>query len=121
MSPPHKIAVNGRTAEMFCSDLTAGISAFQSVEHRLFSDDNDTEDNVLTGSVLLQCAKIYGPVNDVNVRWSYHWALVLQVILGHQGSIYTHHGWASYGDRPWCRDTGSPPPFFAHRTMYLLR
>ncbi|MPC41555.1 hypothetical protein E2C01_035154 [Portunus trituberculatus] len=60
--------VNSWPTEVRCSDSTTGFSGFQSVEHHVCSNDNDSQDDVLLGSVLLQCAKTYGPVGDASVQ-----------------------------------------------------
>lgn len=70
--PASAVHVNRRpTAEVSCSASTAGFSGFPTPtgEHHLSSDDDsDNQDDVLPSSVLLQCAKSYGPVDDVSVR-----------------------------------------------------
>ncbi|XP_050706773.1 uncharacterized protein LOC126992160 [Eriocheir sinensis] len=53
--------------EVPCSGSAAGFSGFKSPDHRVSSDDDDSQDDIVPGSVLLQCAKTYGPVDDVSV------------------------------------------------------
>ena len=50
-----------------CSDSTAGISGFtsSSAVHYFSSDDSDFQEKRLHGSVLLQCARAFGPLDEV--------------------------------------------------------
>ena len=58
--------------ELLPSSSPAGFSGFPSVVHRLSSDDSDSQDDVPPGSVLLQCARAYGPVDDVSAGIDRH-------------------------------------------------
>ena len=57
---------------MLGSDSIAGFSGFQSVQHHDSRGDSDTQEEVFTDSVLLQCAKTYGPVDDLSVEIDKH-------------------------------------------------
>ena len=50
-----------------CSDSTAGFSSFipTSVVYCLSRDDSDSQEEKMHGSVLMQCAKSFGPFDEV--------------------------------------------------------
>ena len=53
-----------------CSDSTAGFSGFTptSAIHCLSSDDSDSPEEKMHGSVLVQCANAFGPLDKVSAK-----------------------------------------------------
>ena len=53
-----------------CSDSTAGISGFTTklAVHCLSSDDTDSQEERMHGSVQMQCARAFGPLDEVYAK-----------------------------------------------------
>ena len=53
-----------------CSDSTAGFSGYTSISavQCLFSDDSDSQEERMYGSVLLQCVQTFDPSDEVSAE-----------------------------------------------------
>ncbi|MPC63837.1 hypothetical protein E2C01_057943 [Portunus trituberculatus] len=69
---PYGVNIRPAGQEVPPSSLPAGFSGFTQAEHCISSDDSYSQDNMHPDSVLLQCTRAYGPVDEVSAGIDKH-------------------------------------------------